>query len=163
MSERPSWILPIKRLVHSRNVFEWCKYQYPGHKKGCPNYCKVQKCPPFSKYVTEIFDITQPLYFVFSEFDLLAHVEKMRNRHPKWTERQLRNCLYWQPRSRKQMLERTKQAILLLKTEMMHLMPEAIGVNVYATAAISGMRLEKIKDIETCHHISMLGYPVIAL
>jgi len=154
----PHWILRIRKLVHKPEVRDWCKLPYRNHKYGCPNYGKKKECPPQSKYITDLVDINKPMYLVFSEFNLEKHIEKMRKRHPHWTEYQLRNVLYWQPTSKKQMKERSAKARWIIGTEVALYLPESHGVHVYATAFHSGLKLEKIKDIKTNRHIALLGY-----
>ena len=46
------------------------------------------------------------LYIIF---DLHSYVEKMRQRHPSWTETQLLNVLYWQGTARKKLKEHIKK------------------------------------------------------
>lgn len=154
----PRWCISVKRLVHHPCVPDWCKFAYPNHPQGCPNYDKHPDCPPNAPYVTDVFNLSRPLYMVFSEFDLAAHMKLMQERHPHWTERQLRNVLYWQKRSKSQMKARAKKARILLGTTQVHYFAEATGVNFYATAKLSGLHLERIKDITECRHIALLGY-----
>jgi len=154
----PHWIVPIKKLVHNKKVPEWCRLPYQRHPKGCPNYGKKDICPPKAPYITEVLNINRPMYLVFSEYDLGAHVEKMRKRHPTWTEAGLRNVLYWQQSSRKQMVKRTLMAEKMLGTEVKCFLPEAAGVHVYATAFHSGLKLEKIKGLKINRHISIIGF-----
>lgn len=155
------FIVPIKKLVLSSQVGEWCQMPYPGHKKGCPNYGKADRCPPKALHVSEYFNLEKPLYFVHSEFDLKAHAERMKERHPNWSDRQCRCVLYWQPKSRKQMKERVGYACSALKTNRVAACPEAMGVNVFATARLSGLHLDKTKSINTCRHISLIGYSTV--
>ena len=155
----PYWIIKVKKLYHCKKAPTWCKLPYPGHPKGCPMYGTRDKCPPEAPYITEIMDITKDMYIVFSEFNLENHVEKMRKRHSDWTERQLRNCLYWQGTSRKQLRERVKQAIKLLGTTTHTVMPHASGIQVYRTCRHSGLLLERINNkMKINRHIALLGW-----
>lgn len=154
----PYWIVPINKLVLSNQSSNWCKLPYPNHPKGCPNYGNSFRCPPKSPHVTNVFDFEKPVYFVHSEFDLKAHAEKMKEKHPKWSERQCRCVLYWQSRSRKQMKERVDFACQMVKANRVESCPEAMGVNVFATAMTSGLILDKTKDIKIARHISMIGF-----
>lgn len=154
----PHWIVPVKRLIHKKEVRDWCKLPYHNHPKGCPNYGKRKECPPQSKYITEIININKPIFMVFSEFDLEKHISKMRKKHPQWSNHQLRNVLYWQSTSKKQMKERVKKAQSILGTKVIIYMPESNGINVYATAFHSGLKLEKIKNLKINRHITFLGY-----
>lgn len=158
MSELPEWIIPVKKLIISDQVGDWCRLAYPGHPKGCPNYNKKKICPPQAPQIADYFDIKRPMYFVHSEFDLKSHSEAMKIKHPDWSERQCKCLLYWQSRSRKQMKERTELAIRLLRTDKLTAIPEAMGVNVFATALLSGLKMDRTRAINTSRHITMIGY-----
>lgn len=152
------WIYRIRRLVTSSQVDQWCKLPYPNHKKGCPNYGRHNWCPPFAGRVGDWFDISRPLFLVHSEFDLVAHVGRMGRKHPQWSERQCRCVLYWQGTSRKQLREHIVIARQELGTNLHTTCPEGMGVNVYATARLSGLRLERIRNLSICRHVAMLGW-----
>jgi predicted metal-binding protein len=154
----PYYIIPVNELVYSRKVQGWCALPYPNHPKGCPNYGKHPNCPPNCQYVTQVFNMRACMYLVHSEFDLASHVENMRKRHPSWTERQLRNVLYWQKKSKNQMKERMFHAIKLTGCNTYHAFPEALGVHMYATCLKAGLKLERIKDITICKHIALIGW-----
>lgn len=154
----PYWILKVKRLVINDKARGWCKLPYPNHPKGCPNYINKPKCPPYAPFIEDIFDLSSPIYIVFSDFDLEKHVKYMKEKHPEWSDRQLRNVLYWQNKSRKQLRNRVIVAMNLLKTTASTFAPEANGVNVYATCFLSGLKLEKIKNLKICHHVALIGF-----
>jgi hypothetical protein len=158
----PPWVVEVKELVHHPKVKDWCGLPYPGHPKGCPNFDKPgkAKCPYNTPYITEILDLTQPCYLVFSEFDLAGHVEKMRTKHPHWSERQLRNVLYWQSRSRKQMKERSIEFAKRIKANKIIAMGESYGVHLYATAFKSELKLDSIRHMKTCRHIAIVGWRI---
>lgn len=152
------WIVPVKKLVISKKTGKWCKLPYPNHPKGCPNYGKTERCPPQAPLVNHYFNISRPLYLVHSEFDLSAHITNMKIQHPSWSELQARCVLYWQSKSRKQMKARVTEAMKILKTDRFTACPEAMGVNVFATALKSGLQLDKTRSIKICRHISLIGY-----
>ena len=158
MYKLPEWIVPIKELIISDKVADWCRMQYPGHPKGCPNYGKNSKCPPDAPHITEYFDINKQLYLVHSEFDLKSHAEMMKEKHPEWSDRQCRCLLYWQSRSRKQMKERAELAIKLLRTDRVTACPEAMGVNVFVTALLSGLKLDRTRNINISRHVTLIGF-----
>lgn len=153
----PFGIIKAVRVCHTRKTGNWCLYPYPGHHKGCPNYGR-EGCPPNAPFITEIMDLRRPVYIAFSEFNLSAHIFKMRLKHPKWSERQLRNVLYWQGTSRKQMRQRAKVAQFYGGGDIILTCPEAHGVNVYATCFYSGRKIQKIKNLTTCRHIALVGF-----
>jgi len=138
----PPYVYPIKNLVVSDQTGKWCQLPYPGH--------------PLAR-VEEYFDLSWPLFLVHSEFDLVAHVERMRTKFPEWTDKQLRCVLYWQNVSRKQLKERVAKAAGLLGTNTVATIPEAMGVNVYATASFAGLKLERIRSLKICRHVALIG------
>lgn len=152
------YVYKIKNLILSKQTGEWCRLKYHNHPKGCPAYGKKDTCPPNAPHITEFFDISKPIYIIHSEFDLAAHISKMFGRHPDWTLKQAKCVLYWQPTSRKLLKERILVAMKALGTERITTCPEAMGVNVYATALKSGLKLEKIRDLKTCRHVALIGF-----
>jgi len=153
----PFGIIEAVRVITSRKTGDWCRYPYPGHPKSCPKYGK-EGCPPDAPFITEIMDLRRPAYIAFSEFNLSAHISKMEAKFPKWTDRQLRNVLYWQETSRKQMRQRAKIAQFYSGAGVVLTCPEGHGVNVYATCFCSGLKIQKIKNITTCRHIALIGF-----
>lgn len=154
----PYGIIEVVRIVHNRDIGKWCQLPYPNHPKGCPKFNNDDGCPPKAPFITEVLDLRRPVYIAFSEFNLHAHVEKMRSKFPKWTERQCRCVLYWQETSRKQMRERAKLAQWITGADRVLTCPEAYGVNVYATCLIAGRKLQRIKHLTTCRHIALIGF-----
>ena len=155
----PAWVLPVKRLVLSHKTGDWCRLPYANHPKGCPNYEQKPRCPPKASWLPKVVDVNRPLFLVHSEFSLRDHVSKMRAKHPGWSERQLRNVLYWQATSRKQLKERVAFAKMYTFATMIFYCPEAHGLNVYATCKKSGLNLEKIRRLAICRHVALLGFP----
>lgn len=153
----PFGIIEAIRIITSRKTGEWCQISYPGHPKGCPNYGR-KGCPPDAPFITEIMDLRRPVYIAFSEFNVYMHMCKMHKKHPDWSERQLRNVLYWQGTSRKQMRQRAKIAQFYGGGDVVLACPEAHGVNVYATCFYSGLKIQKIKYLTTCRHIALIGF-----
>ena len=151
-------IYQIDRLVISDKVSDWCRIPYPNHPKGCPNYGKKPRCPPNAPKIEEYFDISKPLYLVHSEFDLSKHVQEMKDKHPTWSDLQCRCVLYWQSRSRKQLMKRVEYT--MIKNRMLTAFtdcPEGMGLNVYATARLVGLKLEKIHNLSICRHVALVG------
>lgn len=135
----------------------WCKLPYPGHPKGCPNYDKSPECPPQVNWVQYVFDLSSPHWFVVERFDLGAHAARMLEAHPKWTDRQARNCLYWQNGVRKKLRAECHRLIQQRGMGNLYtLIPEAMGVNVFTTARKHGIGLERNPQ-ETVYKIALLG------
>ena len=150
------WIIPVKRLIHTPQAKTWCKIKYHQHAKGCPK--DVNECSRGGLYITDIIDIERPMFLVHSEFNLEAWEQKMAERHPEWTKRQCRNLLYWQSKSRKQLKERVSLTYRYnVGFQWSTTCPESYGVNVYATARVSGLILEPIKTLKVCRHVALLG------
>ena len=129
-------------LVVDHAVRGLCAKSYPGHPKGCPNFKKCDRCTPQAPLIEDVIDLAKPTWVVWSTFDLGRHVEDLRLRRPSWSDRQLRCCLYWQPKARA--ILRTVITDFLLEHLGQHILwtPEACGVNVTATMARAGDTLE---------------------
>lgn len=149
--------LRVKRLVTTTKTGNWCLLSYPNHPHGCPNYNKRNTCPPLAPSISKILDLNYPMYLAFSSFDLQAHVGRMMLKHPTWSMKQLKNVLYWQGTSRKQMRIRARAVMTLTGSDTSIECPEGMGVNVYATCLLSGLILQKIKRLDTCHHVTLIG------
>jgi len=154
----PHWIVPVKKLVTSNSTSEWCHLPYQDHPRGCPMFGKKGVCPPNARHVSERFDLSKSLYLVHSEFNLLEDIERRRKNNSTATERQLRCVLYWQSKSRKQLEERTRWAVSALDLTEFTYCPEAMGVNVFATARISGLHLDKTRRVKICRHVALIGH-----
>jgi hypothetical protein len=154
----PTGTIKISKLISSNKTGQWCQISYPNHPNGCPNYGRKHNCPPFAIKLTNILDIDRPIYIVYSEFNLRNHILKMKNRHPQWTARQLRNVLYWQGTSRKQLKERVKVAQYVTGCNFISYCPEGQGINVYTTCIKNGLKLEKIRYLNICRHVALLGF-----
>lgn len=149
----------IKKLIVSSKIGDWCLREYPGHPKGCPNYGKKDGCPPGTgpDSLGCLFDLSKPLYFIHSEFDLAEHARRMKEKHPQWSDRQCRCVLYWQPASRKRLSTEVSVFMHKFGFNQYTTCPEGLGVNVYATARLAGLRLEKIRNISICRHVALVG------
>ena len=119
-----------------------CIKPYPLHKKGCPNFNKRFSCPPRAGLLTEFLDFTKPIYCIYNAYDIGKHVEKMKLKHPTWSERQLYNCLYWQGTARKQLRQRVKAFLKENVGLYPSYCPEAGGINITETMKQIGVTLE---------------------
>ena len=138
-----------------------CLRPYPNHKKGCPNYGKKKGCPPDVQMFDEVCDLSSPIYAIYEVFNFREHVERMRKKHPDWSQRQLECCLYWQPTARKEL----KKKIALFHGAMLGITgkeyfvtdaPEAMGVNVTETMRMVGIDLEW-PPVSVAYKIAMAG------
>ena len=139
-------IVQIPEVVFEPRVRGLCVRPYPGHPRGCPNYGKKRGCPPGCPTIHQQLDLARPVYAIVNEFDLAAHVARMRTLHPAWSQRQLECCLYWQPRARLELKHEIKRFLLLTMgcdpSAFADTCPEAGGVNVTQTLARVGIDLE---------------------
>ena len=142
-----------------------CKNPYHNHPKGCPNWGK-DKCPPIIAKLEDFFDTTQPMYFIWNEFDLGSHIEKMKEKHPDWTDYQLRCVLYWQPKARKQLKEEIIKFKKLHPEYFVSTGPEAMGQcrgccgayacrpGVHVSIAMDHHAVRRIRSDFDDHHLS---------
>jgi hypothetical protein len=130
--------------VIDHKVRALCLHEYPGHPKGCPNFGMRPDCPPMAPFFEEVYNMDAPFFAVVNSFDLGDHVDRMRAKHPGFSDRQLYCCLFWQPKARKQL--RLKVAEMMKKVGWLGLTvefnPEAMGVDLTATLADAGIALE---------------------
>jgi predicted metal-binding protein len=137
----------IKPVI-DKSVRRLCYKPYHNHPKGCPNYGKRETCPPKAVLLPEYFDMNKPILAVWVAFSLEQHREKMKNKHPNWSRRQLDCCLYWQGRVNKRLRRQVEYNLgrsplfegsnNLIATYC----PEAMGVNVTETMKNAGLILE---------------------
>lgn len=118
-------ILPI---IYNQKITDLCKKPYYGHSKGCPNYGKRDICPPKMKLVNEILDMNKNIYTIGIKFDLSNHFFKMRKNHPEWTERQVKNCLYYQKGMKNDLYKYVKN-VIEINDKLIIYKPEACGIN----------------------------------
>jgi hypothetical protein len=119
-----------------------CCKPYPNHVHGCPNFHRKKGCPPECPKFESIVDIDKPIYAIFNKFDFVGHVERMKNKHPEWTKRQLECCLYWQQKARKVLKEKIKEFLREHSDMRIIHCPEGCGVNITETMKNVGIFLE---------------------
>ena len=74
-----------------------CIKPYNNHKNGCPNYGRLQTCPPnIPCMYDQIFDVGD-VYAVVTKFYLEEYFNKRRKNRPDLAEGQIRNIRVWQP------------------------------------------------------------------
>lgn len=140
-------------VVGLKTYRSWCRLPYHGHPKGCTmwnnkkKHCKAS----FRKTHTlhDQFDVKQPAWVIWEEFDLGAHAARMKEAHPEWTEYQCRNVLYWQTAVKKKRNDRVKEWFRRKGLWGRYAgMTEGFCVNVYATLRHAGIILDPIKNIQ---------------
>jgi predicted metal-binding protein len=147
-------------IVIDHTVRSLCREPYPLHPRGCPNFGKKPTCPPHAPRFEDTYDLSKPAYCVVNEFDLGAHITAMRKRHPDWSSRQLRCCLYWQGTARKRLEQGIAAALLDPKLTglVAERSPEAMGVDVTATLRGAGIELEWPPE-RIARQVAILAFP----
>ena len=136
-----SMVLRVEPVVQPA-VRSLCKRPYPGHPHGCPNHGHRETCPPVAPVFSDVYDLSQPVYAIVTEFDLGAHVTRMKEKHPGWSDAQLRCCLYWQRRARMAQKAAVHEFLCDHPGCRVTTVPEAMGVNVTETLKAVGVELE---------------------
>ena len=151
-------IIEVKPVI-IRPVHSLCVRPYPNHKNGCPNYAKKKGCPPGVPMFDSFYDTSKPIYAIYNKFDFKEHVDRMIEKHPDWSRRQLECCLYWQGTARKKLKERIEIFKMIAHRKyVVNTVPEAMGVNVTETMKRVGVELEW-PPISVTYQIAMAGYP----
>jgi hypothetical protein len=108
--------------------------------------------------IVDFMDTESPMYLVYAAFHLEGHADYMKARHPGWSERQCRNVLYWQQTVRVQLRRNVYAAMTLLGLDAVTYCPEGMGVNVFVTARLAGIGLDKTRRIRMDRHIALIGH-----
>ncbi len=148
-----------KKVVIDYSVRELCPRPYSNHKWGCPNFSKRPLCPPRSPFLENVYDTSQGFWVVWISFDFTAHRRNMRRKHPKWSQRQIDCCLYWQGTANKMLREAVADVEYYLENRgnwKTSLCPEAMGVNVTATMKNLGVELEWPPET-VVHKVAIIG------
>jgi len=119
-----------------------CRRPYPLHRFGCPNFGKKAGCPPKCKPIGELLDLNYDIWAIWTRFNLYDHMVLMKAKHPEWSERQLRCCLYWQPRARRNLHDEMVKFAMQMPASMIVTTPEASGVNLSETMTQVGVFLQ---------------------
>jgi len=123
------------------NKGDWCKLPYPEHPHGCPNFGRKEGCPPKAKLFSEL--VNYPMFLIGIRFDLSAHIEQMRQKHPDWSLRQLKCLLYWQGHINKVLRQKCEEIASKHPDYIILYKPEANGINLFATCYKLGIILER--------------------
>lgn len=119
-----------------------CLKPYHNHPKGCPNWDKRSDCPPECPTIDEIINLDKIVYAIYHKFDMCDHINKMKEKHPNWTDYQLRCVLYWQNGARKQLKSNILKFLKQFPSLSIVKNPEASGVNLTETMKNSGIILD---------------------
>lgn len=89
----------LQKHLEFRN--RWCQIPYADHPHGCANYNNKPECPPKTPFFKDFCFMYSEFMLVWIEFDFQEYRHQMQVLHPQWTDRQLRNVLYWQGQVKK--------------------------------------------------------------
>lgn len=130
-------------LVIERKFQGICKKPFYGHPKGCPNYGKKEGCPPGLPLIDEVFDFSERLYLIYTEFEVGEHAERMRVGHPEWSEhpRQWYNPRRWQPTARKNHRADIVDFLDSHEGHSVNKTPEAHGIHISELMKLAGIEL----------------------
>ncbi len=146
-------IIPLEEVVVDERARDgtWCRLPYPGHPDGCPHYPEcIQERPPIGEY--EGYE----WYGVVGRIDLKAHAEEMKEAHPDWSESQRRNDKEWQDEMLSELMEEAGVFADPSAGDVVLERPEGHGVDMWATMAGSGVKLET-NDPDIIHKILLVG------
>lgn len=139
--------LEVLKLSINMKAREWCLLPYPDHPKGCPNYNDPKHegiCPPTAPLIQDFIDIKKPMFLIVEAFNLDAHVQHYLSKG--WSERQAKCVLYWQNGVRSRLKGKCMAFIKSHTGFITTLCPEAMGVNVIATAQLAGIPIKPQPD-----------------
>ncbi|MFA5733260.1 MAG: DUF2284 domain-containing protein [Acidithiobacillus sp.] len=145
------------KVIVNKNARDWCLLPYPGHPKGCPNYGKKIICPPTVPLITSFFDLNKPSWFVVISFDLKSHMEKMKQKHESWSDRQCKCVLYWQKGANKILKEYALSILKQKQNTRITTCPEAMGVNVILTLRSLSIPI-KTKPVDIVYKAIFIGF-----
>ena len=146
-----------KSIFHHQIVWEpvekiqrWCRLPYVAHSNGCPN---ADDCKFFDHELKDVLAVNRPLSIAWVEFNIDDYEERMRVKHPTWTQRQCRNLLYWQTSLRKHLVERCREKY---NGSKIILGAEGGGVNFHRTMRALGVKLDLPRDLHTIRVIAIV-------
>lgn len=147
------------QLVIDYRAREWCKFPYPNHPNGCPNYNVSSRCPPKIQNIEDCFDLSKKHWLAIVDFNLLEHINRMKQLHSDWSESQLKCVLYWQGGVKKKLKNLCEDFIYdnLGENLIYTTCPEAMGLHVFSTIRKLGYKINKnIKEI--LYKVALIGY-----
>jgi hypothetical protein len=146
-------IIPLDEVVVDERARDgtWCRLPYPGHPDGCANFPEcIQERPHINAY--EGYE----WYGVVRKYDLDAHAEEMKELHPDWSESQRRNDQEWQDEILSELRGEAAAFTDLSAGDVVLERPEGHGVDMWATMAGNGIKLET-NDPDIIHKIVLVG------
>lgn len=161
-------MIDIHELMESKIIFivkddldinhkarEWCKMPYPDHDDGCPNYNKKKECPPKAPFIEDFICLDEDMWFVIVKFNLKKQEERLREKHPDWSTKRCRCCLYWQGSVKKELKNTIKKHFPSV-TYVSTLVPEAMGVNVLTSVKKIGYPIKRNPE-DIVYKVALVG------
>jgi len=146
------------KVVYSPCVRTLCIAPYYGHPKGCPNFGKKPDCPPKAPLFLDLY--TKVVFVISVRFDFAGYIMMRSIEHPDWSDRMLRNPLYWQGHVNKHLRKYVFGTIK--QTAFRHLKavfnPEGMGIDVTSTCDSVGIKLEWPPE-KYVHKVALLAKP----
>lgn len=147
-------ITPSVAIVIDPKAKGYCKLSYYQHPHGCPNFGIKDGCPPGTPDFSDLYESEAVIAASWMNFG--QYLELKRQVHPDWKERQLRNLRHWQGRVNSNLRHLVERSIQPGQTALFS--PEAMGVDLFATAANAGIYLERTPET-IVYKIALLAKP----
>lgn len=150
----------VEASVKPRGFVAWCSLPYPKHPHGCPNFGLRADCPPNQPYFLDVYE--PGVKVAYLKFDFEKYLNWRRNEHPNWTDRALRNPLYFQGHL---ISDLEKYLKIIEKEEKLDgFVPEsnteAMALNIHMTCKRAGLNLEW-PPTKVMYRIRILARPKI--
>ncbi len=129
-------------LLYNKEIQNLCKAKYKGHKNGCPNYGKLDNCPPKTPLIDKIINPKLKCKFLGIKFNLYPHRERLRKKHPDWSVWKLNCVLYYQNSINKELHKISEEYLANNKEFVAIKKPEAYGVNITRMLYNKGLLLD---------------------
>jgi len=141
-------IIPLNEVIYDNRARDgtWCCLPYPpNHEGGCPNFPKCVEHRPDFKSLPK-----RKWYAVIEEFDLLEFANKRhqlaREKGKTVSRWQARNRRHWQKQVVSRLRKKAQEIYVPLMGDILLDIPEACGINVFATMAKHGLFLKSDPD-----------------
>lgn len=129
-------------VVCDPHIKAHCLDPYQNHPKGCPNWNHKEGCPPHAPYFPDIY--LKNVYIAAIKFNFADYLSRKKEIHPSWTDRALRNPLYWQGHVRSELNHFLEEELSKKRDLLGEIVynPEALGVDLFKTCEKAGIILE---------------------
>lgn len=145
----------IDELVINKDAREWCKLPYPGHENGCPEYGEKEWCPDNVPEIEEFIDLKREKWLVVARFDIDRFEGRTEERHRD--KSRYKRCDLWKE-SVESKIEKFIERFVSGETDLVStLAPEAMGVQVFATARKLGIPIKKEPE-DYVYRIALVGH-----